>query len=309
MFLGLDIGTTAVKAIIVDDDQRIVAEAATEHPTSRPRPGISEQMPEDWVVAAERCLAGLRASAPRAYSAIAAIGLSGQMHSPVLLGRDQKPLRPAMLWNDGRGADECAALSQAVSDIARVTGVVPMAGFSAAKILWVRHHEPEVFAKIAHVLLPKDYVRLWLTGEIASDISDAAGTQLLDEAARRFAPQVLNAVGLSAEQMPPLVEGTEIAGRLGGAVAAAFGLRPGLPVAAGGGDAGTGALGIGCIDDGQAFISLGTAAVFVVAQSRYAPAPETMLHDFAHCIPGRWYQMAGDAQRRELSRLGDESHR
>lgn len=293
MFLGIDIGTTAVKAIIVDEEQRVVADAAAEHPTIRPRPGLAEQAPGNWIDAVRRCAAELRAAVPRAFPAIKAIGLSGQMHSPVLLDRDRKPLRPALLWNDSRGQDECRELTLAVPGIARLTGVVPMAGFSAAKLLWVRKHEPQLFARLTSVVLAKDYVRLWLTDEIATDVSDAAGMQLLDEARRRWAEDVLDAVGVPTEHMPRLCEGTAIAGHLRPQVAAELGLPPGLPVAAGGGDASTGALGVGCIDNDQGFISLGTAAVFVVVQSRYAPVPETMLHNFAHCIPDRWFQMAG----------------
>ncbi|MGH6924419.1 MAG: xylulokinase [Propylenella sp.] len=293
MFLGLDIGTTAVKSIIVDADQTVIADASVEHPTIRPEPGLSEQDPASWIAAVRECLAGLRAKAGVALSAVEAIGLSGQMHSPVLLDRNNEPLRPALLWNDSRGQEECAELTRAVPGVARLTGVVPMAGFTAAKLLWIRKHEPEAFAKIAHVMLAKDFVRLWLTGEVGSDVSDGAGTQLLDEARRCWAEPVLAAVGLSPEQMPRLHEGTAVAGRLRSSVAAQFGMRPGLPVAAGGGDAAAGALGLGCIDNDQGFISLGTGTVFVVVQDRYAPAPETMLHNFAHCIPDRWYQMAG----------------
>jgi xylulokinase len=293
LYLGVDIGTTAVKAIVVDHDQRVVAHVLRAHPTSRPQPGWSEQSPDDWVAAVREAIAELRATAPLACARVAAVGLSGQMHSPVLLGRDLRPLQPAMLWNDGRGQAECAELLRDVPGLAEVTGVEPMAGFSAAKLLWVRKHRPEVFARIAYVILPKDYVRLRLTGEVASDMSDAAGTQLFDQARRRWASEVVSAVGLTEAQMPPLHEGVSVAGTLLAGAAAEYGLPAGIPIAAGGGDAGTGALGIGCIERGQGFISLGTAATFVVVDDRYAPKPETMLHNFAHCIPGRWFQMAG----------------
>jgi xylulokinase len=293
VFLGIDIGTSAVKVIIADERQEVVASATVEHPTRRPQRGYSEQWPDDWIGAVRNCLRQLHSTRRDLLAAIRAIGLSGQMHSPVLLDSDHKPLRTAILWNDSRGADECAEIAQSVPDVGRLTGVMPMPGFSAAKILWIRKNEPEVFGRIAHILLAKDYVRYWLTGEIASDVSDAAGTQLLDEERRRWAPAMLEAVGLTSRQMPRLHEGTEVAGTLTRGIAAEFGLRPGLPVAAGGGDAGTGALSIGCIETGQGYISLGTAAVFVVAQGRYRPAPELMLHGFAHSIPDRWFQMAG----------------
>jgi xylulokinase len=293
MFLGLDAGTSAVKALLVDARQQVVAQATRAYAVSRPEPGWCEQDPADWIAAVEAAIGDLRAAQPAALAAVEAIGLSGQMHSAVLLGRDGTVLRPAMLWNDGRGRAECAMLAAAVPELATITGVQPMPGFTAAKLLWVRAHQPALFARIAHVLLAKDYVRLHLTGEIASDMSDAAGTQLFDQARRCWSPEVLAAVGLDPEVMPRLHEGTEIAGRLRAEVAGRLGLPAGIPVAAGGGDGGTGAVGLGCIDGGAGFISLGTAAVYVVAADRYAPRPETMLHDFAHAIPGRWFQMAG----------------
>jgi xylulokinase len=200
---------------------------------------------------------------------------------------------PAPLWNDARGLAEARELAGELPDMPMVTGVVPMAGFSAAKLLWIRKHRPQTFAGIAHVVLPKDYLRLWLTGEIASDMSDAAGTQLLDEARRAWWEPGAAAVGLSLDQLPELREGNQIAGGLRAGIAGELGLPPGVPVAAGGGDAGTGAVGIGCIENGRGFVSLGTSAVFVVAADRYAPKPETMLHNFAHAVPRRWYQMAG----------------
>ena len=293
MFLGLDAGTSAVKALLVDRDQRVVAQASRPYAIARPEPGWSEQDPNDWIAAVEGAIGALRAAEPGAVSAVEAIGLSGQMHSAVLLGADMAVLRPAMLWNDARGRVECVALARDVPGLAMITGVQPMPGFTAAKLLWIRVHQPEIFARIAHVLLAKDYVRLHLTGELASDMSDAAGTQLFDEARRRWSPEVLAAVGVAESVMPRLHEGTEVSGRLRREVAERLGLPAGIPVAAGGADAGTGAVGVGCIENGEGFISLGTAAVYVVAADRYAPKPETMLHDFAHSVPGRWFQMAG----------------
>jgi xylulokinase len=293
VFLGLDIGTTAVKAILVDGEQRVQAHATREHPTARPRPGWAEQSPDAWIDAVRHVFARLRADSPEAYSAIAAIGLSGQMHSPVLLGEDRRPLLPSILWNDPRGEDECSELVRRLPGLAMTTGVQAMAGFSAAKLLWIRKNQPDVFARIRHFMLAKDFVRLWLTGEIASDMSDAAGTQLFDGARRQWWPDAVDAVGLSAAQMPPLFEGSDVASHLRADVASELALPPGIPVACGGGDAGTGALGVGCVAKGQGFISLGTGAVFVVADDRFAPRPETMLHNFAHSIPQRWYQMAG----------------
>ena len=293
MFLGIDIGTSGVKTILVDDGQRILAEASSSYEALRPAPGISEQDPATWLEAVAITLHSVRQAEPRAYAAVAAIGLSGQMHSLVALGADGKPVRPAILWNDGRGREECAALLAAVPGLAATTGVMPMPGFTAAKLLWMRRHEPALFARIDKVMLAKDYVRLWLTGEIATDVSDAAGTQLLDEARRTWAPAIVAAVGLESRQLPGLVEGTDTAGHLTAARAAELGLAAGTAVAGGGGDAGTGSVGIGTVSNNQGFFSLGTGATFVVTQDSYAPRPDLYLHNFAHSIPGHWYQMAG----------------
>lgn len=293
MFLGIDIGTSAVKAIIVDSEQHLVADATSGYTPLRPAPGLSEQDPETWVEAVRTALGALRRQAPAALAAAEAIGLSGQMHSVVALDETHRPLRPSILWNDGRGKAECADLLARLPDLPSITGVMPMPGFTAAKLLWIKAHEPETFARIATVMLAKDYVRLWLSGEIATDVSDAAGTQLLDEASRRWAAGVVDAVGLRLDQLPRLVEGTDISGRLRPDVAAEFGMKPGIPVAGGGGDAGTGSVGIGCVDNNDGFFSLGTAAVFVITQDTYRPKPDLYLHTFAHSVPGRWYQMAG----------------
>ena len=202
MFLGLDAGTSAVKAILVDRDQRVVAQASRSYPISRPQPGWSEQDPQDWIVAVEGAITALRGEHPAALAAVKAIGLSGQMHSAVVLDATMAVLRPVMLWNDARGRAECAALADAVPGLATITGVQPMPGFTAAKLLWIRGHRPEIFARIAHVLLAKDYVRLHLTGELASDMSDAAGTQLFDQAKRRWSEDVLAAVGVDMPACP-----------------------------------------------------------------------------------------------------------
>lgn len=289
MYLGLDIGTTAAKAILVDAGQAVVARAERAYPTRHPAPGISEQDPQQWVEAVRGMLADIPATLR---AAVKAIGLSGQMHSLVALGEDLTPVAPAILWNDARGAAECAALNQALPAIGSITGVVPMPSFTAAKLLWLRGHQPDVFAHLRHILLPKDYVRLWLTGELATDMSDAAGSQLLDQKARQWSAEVMAAIGLRPEQMPRLLEGTEVSGTLRPAVADETGLPPGIPVAAGGGDAGTGAVGLGCIARGQGFVTLGTGTSIVVAEETYSPRPDKILHTFAHSVPGRWYQMA-----------------
>jgi len=292
MYLGIDIGTTATKAILIDASQSIVASRSITYPTSQPAPSLAEQDPDAWIHAVSAALRQLYGDAPAAYAAVGRIGLSGQMHSLVALDAASRPVRPAMLWNDTRGEAECRTLMRLVPDVAAISGAAAMPSFTAAKLMWVRAHEPETFARIHQVLLPKDYVRLRLTGELATDMSDAGGSQLFDQRRRAWSEPIVAAIGLAPNRLPPILEGPDVAGRLRREAAAALGLPPGIPVVAGGADAGTGAIGIGCVDDGHSFISLGTGATFVVVKASYESAHGGFLHDFAHCIPNRWYCMA-----------------
>ncbi|MCX5570962.1 xylulokinase [Kaistia nematophila] len=291
-YLGIDIGTSAVKALLVDERQTVLAETDVALPISRPHPLWSEQDPEDWWRATESALATLKAAAPAAYAATVAIGLSGQMHGAVLMDKADRVLRPAILWNDGRSHAECAALEHRVPDLGRIAGVPAMPGFTAPKLLWVARHEPEVFAAVAHVLLPKDYVRFRLTGAYVSEMSDAAGTLWLDEAERRWSPEIVAATGLDPAVMPRLVEGSAAAGTLSAAAATALGLNARVIVAGGAGDAAAGGIGIGAVDEGDAFISLGTSGQYFVVNETYRPYPAAYVHTFAHALPGRWFQMA-----------------
>ena len=290
--IGLDIGTSAVKALLVDDAQQVLASAEAPLSTSRPRPGWSEQDPDDWWTAAQAALHDLRAAAPEAYRSTMAIGLSGQMHGSVLLDASNAVIRPAILWNDGRAVDECTVLADRVPGIGQIAGVPPMPGFTAPKLLWLATHEPDSIAKLARVLLPKDYVRLILTGEPASDPSDAAGSGWLDQASRTWSPDIARASGIDPTTLPPLADGPTVAGTLRPAIAEALGLPSSVAVAVGGGDAAMGGVGIGAVNDGDAYLSLGTSAQFFVTTDAYRPAPETLLHSFAHTLPGRWFQMA-----------------
>lgn len=291
MYLGIDVGTSAVKALLLDERDRIAAEATAPLRVRRPRPLWSEQDPDDWWRAVNEAVAGLRARAPAAMAAVRAAGLSGQMHGATLLGGDDRPLRPAILWNDGRSARECAALERAVPEARRITGNLAMPGFTAPKLLWVREHEPEVFAATRRVLLPKDYVRLCMTGEHASDVSDASGTSWLDVGRRRWSPEMLAACGLGPEAMPTLHEGPEITGRLRMEVARAWGCGR-VAVVAGGGDNAAGAVGVGVVEPGRAFLSLGTSGVYFVAGDAFLPNPERAVHAFCHALPGQWHQMS-----------------
>ena len=209
-FLGIDIGTSAVKAVLVDERQAILADGAAPLTVEIPHPGWSEQDPESWWRATEFAVGTVRTRSPAAFASIDAIGLSGQMHGAVILGKDKQPIRPAILWNDGRAGSECAELESIIPDLPRIAGIGAMPGFSAPKLCWLRRHEPLSFNRIAHVCLAKDFVRLRLTGECATDMADAAGTLLLDEAARDWSDAILAAVGIGRSQAPRLLENREL---------------------------------------------------------------------------------------------------
>jgi xylulokinase len=287
MWLGLDIGTSAVKAVIVGEDGAVAAQASAPLAISRPQPLWSEQDPEHWWQAAQ---AAVRALPAATRGSVRAIGLSGQMHGATLLDAQDRVLRPAILWNDGRAHAQCAELEAAEPRSRAITGNIAMPGFTAPKLLWLREHEPDVFGQVAKVLLPKDYVRLRLTGEHASDMSDSAGTLWLDVAERRWSDAMLAACGLDARQMPALHEGSECTGMLRAEVADDLGL-PRVPVAAGGGDNAAGALGAGVTAPGHAFLSLGTSGVIFTVSGGFAPNPSQAVHAFCHALPGRWHQM------------------
>lgn len=288
MYLGLDLGTSSLKAILIDADQRLLAEAHAPLSAARPHPGWSEQDPSSWITAAESALSALAKQQP--LSAVRGIGLSGHMHGATVLDAADQVLRPCILWNDTRAHVEAAELD-AMPQFRAQSGNIVFPGFTAPKLLWLSRHEPNVFARIAKVLLPKDYLRLWLTGEHVSEMSDAAGTSWLDVGARAWSADLLAATGLSAAQMPSLVEGSEISGRLREGLAQRFGLTAGTPVAGGGGDNAAAGIGLGVIKPGQAFVSLGTSGVLFAASNGYHPAPQTAVHTFCHALPNAWHQM------------------
>jgi xylulokinase len=291
MFLGLDFGTSTVKALLVDSEQRHVASASAALSVSRPKPGHSEQDPAAWWAAMLQALAAIKASHPQALAAVQGIGLSGQMHGAVLLDRDGEVLRPAILWDDSRAVAECAELETAFPDLHAVAGNLAMPGFTAPKLLWVRHHEPEIFARIATVLLPKAWIRFRMTGEMIEDMSDASGTLWLDVGRRDWSDAALAATGLSRAAMPGLVEGNAPAGRLHAELAQDWGMS-GRPLLAGGaGDNAAGAIGLSAITPGNAFVSLGTSGVLFATTARFAPNPQAAVHAFCHALPGLWHQM------------------
>ncbi|MBM22582.1 MAG: xylulokinase [Stappia sp.] len=290
MFLGIGIGTSGVKSVLMDGSGAVVATASSALSVSRPRPGWSEQDPADWWQAVCDTLDRLKDSHPAELSGVAGIGLSGQMHGATLLDGAHKVLRPAILWNDGRSGDECALL-ESRADVHGIAGNLAMPGFTAPKIEWVRRHEPEVYAATRLVLLPKDYVRLQLTGEAVSDMSDAAGTLWLDVARRDWSDELLEATGLTREAMPRLVEGTDSSGRLRSDLVTRWGFSVAPVVAGGGGDNAASACGIGAVRPGEAFLSLGTSGVLFVATDRYRPNTAGAVHAFCHALPGIWHQM------------------
>jgi xylulokinase len=292
MDIGIDIGTSEVKALLLDDAQCVVGTAHAALPLSRPQPLWSEQDPRDWWTSTLSALAALRAAQPVAYAAVRGIGLSGQMHGATLLDARDHVLRPAILWNDGRSAAQCAEFERREPASRRISGNIAMPGFTAPKLLWVREHEPEVFAAVRRVLLPKDYVRLQLTGEAVSDMSDAAGTLWLDVAARRWSDALLAATDLDTTHMPRLVEGSQASGNLRPEVAARLGLAASVVVAGGAGDNAASAAGIGVASPGTAFLSLGTSGVYFVANVAFSPAPDLAVHAFCHCFPDTWHQMS-----------------
>lgn len=289
MYIGIDLGTSGVKVILLGEQGEVLASKTESLAVSRPHPLWSEQDPEHWWQATDRAMKAL--SEHHSLAQVKALGIAGQMHGATLLDNQQQVLRPAILWNDGRCGAECAFLEAQVDDSRQITGNLMMPGFTAPKLLWVERNEPEVFAKIDKVLLPKDYLRLRMTGEFASDMSDAAGTMWLDVAQRDWSDKLLEACHLSRQQMPALFEGSEITGTLKAEVAQAWNM-PAVPVVAGGGDNAAGAIGVGIVDANQAMLSLGTSGVYFAVSEGFLSNPESAVHSFCHALPHRWHLMS-----------------
>ena len=275
VLVGLDVGTTGVKAVAISASGEVLATTEHEYPLSTPRPGWAEQDPDDWWRAAEGALAELPTPT--------AIGLSGQMHGLVALDSADRVLRPAILWNDQRTGAECAEIEDRIGleRLIALTGNRALTGFTAPKLIWLRRHEPDVYARIAHVLLPKDYVRLKLTGERAIDVADASGTLLFDVANRRWSDEVLDALEVPRDWLPRALESPEASGETAG----------GVPVAAGAGDQAAAALGVGVDRPGPVSVVLGTSGVVFAALPRYEADPQARLHTFCHAVPGSWHAM------------------
>ncbi|MCK1969695.1 xylulokinase [Franconibacter sp. IITDAS19] len=289
MYVGIDLGTSGVKAILLDEQGTLLASHTAPLSVSRPQPLWSEQDPQAWWQATDDAMKAL--GAKQSLRGVKALGLTGQMHGATLLDKQQRVLRPAILWNDGRSGEECALLEANIETSRAITGNLMMPGFTAPKLLWVERHEPEIFAQVDKVLLPKDYLRLRMTGDFASDMSDAAGTMWLDVAKRDWSDVMLEACRLTRDNMPALFEGSEITGVLKADVAEAWGM-PAVPVVAGGGDNAAGAVGVGMVDSGQAMLSLGTSGVYFAVSDGFRAKPESAVHSFCHALPNRWHLMS-----------------
>lgn len=289
MYIGIDLGTSGVKAILLNEQGDVVASHTEKLTVSRPHPLWSEQDPEQWWSATDRAVKAL--GQQHSLREVKALGIAGQMHGATLLDEQQKVLRPAILWNDGRCGEECVMLENQVPQSRAITGNLMMPGFTAPKLLWVQRHEPEIFNLIDKVLLPKDYLRLRMTGDFASDMSDAAGTMWLDVAKRDWSDVMLTACKLTRAHMPALYEGSEITGTLLPDVAKAWGMQE-IAVVAGGGDNAAGAVGVGMMNAGQAMLSLGTSGVYFAVSDGFLSKPESAVHSFCHALPERWHLMS-----------------
>ncbi len=289
MYLGIDLGTSSVKTILINDQQHVVDSSTATLDVSRPHDGWSEQDPASWITGIESTLLEIKRNQPEAMKAVKGIGLSGHMHGATLINKNDEVLRPCILWNDTRSHAEAAELD---TDSSRdICGNILFPGFTSPKLAWVEKHEPEVFNQLGKVLLPKDYARLWLTGEYVSDMSDSAGTGWLDVAGRCWSDTQLAACNLSTEHMPSLVEGTAVSGTVRQTLAEQFGFSNTVVVAGSAGDNAASACGMGTVSPGNAFLSLGTSGVLFAANASYQPNAASAVHTFCHALPDTWHQM------------------
>jgi xylulokinase len=293
VLVGLDVGTSGARAVALDGEGNVVTEASAEYPLHSPRPGWTEQDPEDWWQSAKEVLGKVAAEVGEAGDEVVGLGLTGQMHGSVFLDSSDEVIRPALLWNDQRTGEQCEEITEAVGEerLIELAGNPALTGFQAPKILWLRDEEPENYSRIARVLLPKDYVRLQLTGEYATDASDAAGTLLLDVRRRDWSEEILDALGIPTEWMPEVYEGPQESGRLRKNVAGDLRLQPGVPIAAGGGDNAAAAVGTGIVREGLLSSSVGTSGVLFAHTVGFSPDPSGRLHAFCHAVPGTYHLM------------------
>ena len=293
VFLGIDTSTTSSKALLIDENGTVVAVASSPHTLQTPLPLWSEQDPQEWWEAVAHSIHSVLEKAGIGGEAVGAIGLTGQMHGLVLLDEAGKVLRPAILWNDQRTQSQCDEIHRRVGKerFIQITGNVALTGFTAPKILWVQENEPEIYQKVKHILLPKDYIRYRLTGEFAMDKADGAGTVLFDLKARTWSPEILQALEISPDWLPPTFEGPEFTGSISEAAASVTGLVVGTPVAAGGGDQAAQAVGVGAVEPGIVGVTVGTSGVVFATTPSALIEPEGRLHAFCHAVPNLWHFM------------------
>jgi xylulokinase len=291
-FLGLDLGTSELKAVFTNSSGDVLFQAHAAISSHSPFPLASEQNPQDWWITCQQACLLLREASPEAMDAVVAVGLSGHMHGATLVADAGQVLRPCIMWNDGRSSRQCAELEIFAPELTTITGNLAMPGFTAPKLLWVRENQPEIFKRLAKVLLPKDYLRYLLCGDYVSDMSDAAGTLWLDVKEHKWSSQLLKTTGLTESHMPALVEGSEISGYLSPAAANALTLPEGIPIAGGAGDNAASAIGIGATQPGDAFASLGTSGVIFSVTAHHESNTADAVHAFCHALPDRWHHMA-----------------
>ena len=293
-FLGMDVGTGGTRAVVVDADGKLISGASSEHaPFRTPHPGWAEQDPEDWWRAAQEAIKLALAAAPEPHQAIAGIGLTGQMHGAVMLDENGAVLRPSLIWCDTRTQPECDWLTEKIGyeKLIELTCNPALPNFTLTKLLWVKTHEPEIFAKIRHIMCPKDYVRYRLTGEFAIDVQEASGTLLLDVTHRRWSKEVAEAAGIPESWLPKVYESPEVCARISETAAGLTGLKAGTPVVAGAGDQGAGAVGMGILQPGSVSATIGTSGVVFAATAQPTKDPKGRMHTFCHAVPGVWHVM------------------
>jgi xylulokinase len=288
-YLGIDLGTSGLRALLVDENGNPLGESERKYSVTHPNAGWSEQDPTDWIKALESAIDELRQTY-KAFFDLKGIGVAGHMHGATLLDTSGAILRPCILWNDTRSHAQAARLDT-TDRVRELSGNIVFPGFTAPKLEWAREHEPTIFNRVAKVLLPAAYLNYYLTGDFVSDVSDSAGTSWLDVAARDWSDHLLDVSHMRRDQMPRLVEGTQAAGCLRSELRANWGLSGRVVVAGGAGDNAAAAIGMGALNEGQGFVSIGTSGVIMSARDGYYPAPETAVHTFCHAVPDRWYQM------------------
>jgi len=293
LLLGIDVGTSGLKALLINTKGSVIASATSEYRTMSPKYLWSEQNPEDWWSACCDSIWEVLTKSNSTVEQVCGIGLTGQMHGLVLLNADGEVLRPCILWNDQRTALQCERINKKIGHekLLQITGNPVLAGFTAPKILWVREEEPEIYTQIKHILLPKDYIRYRLSGEFATDLSDASGTSLLDVGCRTWAEEIIQNLGLSKEWLPTLYESIEMTGKVSSKAAESTGLLPGIPIFAGAGDQAAGAVGCGAVEPGVISVVLGTSGVIFAPSGRWSYEKEGRLHAFCHAVPGTWHFM------------------